>query len=84
MATVYGNSVTATVLPIYDPTAPPTPIKIKAYVITEEVKPIEAIVVTIPPPTPVIPITFPILALGWAANPQIAAMQHTEDAKKPI
>jgi len=80
-ATVYGNSVTATVLPIWRPTDPPTPINIKAYIINGAGKFIEAIVVTTPPVTPVRPKTLPILEVDYEANPQIAPIQHTDEAR---
>lgn len=80
-ATVWGNSVTATVLPIYKPTAPPAPMSTAAWMRTDVGKCIAAMVVAIPPATPVKPRTFPILAVGYEASPQIAPMQQTLEAR---
>ena len=83
-ATVYGNSVTATLLPITVPTANPAPIRVKAYIKTAYSKFIIDRVVNIPPEIPIIPKALPVLAVFWEANPAIPPIQQRELAKYPI
>merc|ERR1740117_1690907 len=76
-ATVWGNAIGSTCLPITAPTAPPTPKSPAAA--TRDVSGIPSIVVVKPPAIPSIPSLHPIWAVDMLDNPPIAAMHASCD-----